>query len=75
MAIRVATTPKLVPKLVEFLASRPDTVVARVATDVIAVSLLGSIRADEQRDELEDRLRAWESSGRGVRAVLVPDVT
>jgi hypothetical protein len=73
MAMHVRTTPALVPNLLHYLTSRPDTLAVRVADDVIIVSLLGSLRVDGQQLELEDRLRAWEAGGRNARAELLPD--
>jgi hypothetical protein len=75
MPMRVRTTRALVPNLLHYLSSRPDALVTRVADDVIAVSLLGSLRVDGQQRELEHRLRAWEAGGRNARAEVLPDET
>ena len=73
MPMQVRTTPALVPNLLQYLTSRPDTLAARVGDDIIAVSLLGSLRVDRQQRELEDRLRAWEAGGRNARAEVLAD--
>ena len=73
MAMQVRTTPALVPNLLHYLTSRPDTLATRVAEDVIAVSLLGSLHVDRQERELEHRLRAWEAGGRNARAEVLAE--
>ena len=73
MAMQVRTSPALVPNLLHYLTSRPDTLATRVADDLIAVSLLGSLRVDRQQSELEDRIRAWEAGGRNARAQVLPE--
>ncbi len=75
MPMRVKTAPALVPNLLDYLTSRPDALVTRVADDEIAVSLLGSLRVEGQLRELEDRVRAWEARGRNAHAEVLADDT
>jgi len=66
--IRV-TDSAAVDDLVEFLESRADAVVERVAPRELEASLLGSYNDDAMQMELSLRIRAWEAAqhAKGVR--------
>jgi hypothetical protein len=59
--------------LAEFLRSRPDTVVEKVADDELEVSVVGSLDPSTMRMEIYLRVRAWESStqNQGVRVEVI----
>jgi hypothetical protein len=58
--------PNAVPDLLESLTRRPDVIAERVGENEIAVSLLGSRRAEWNKLELTLRIRAWQAGRESV---------
>jgi len=72
MLVRVSDSG-FTDELAEFLRSRPDTVVEKVADDELEVSVVGSLDPSTMRMEIYLRVRAWESStqNEGVRVEVI----
>lgn len=72
MLVRVSDSD-FTDELAEFLRSRPDTIVEKVADDELEVSLVGSLDPSTMQMEIYLRVRTWEATAKnqGVRVEVV----
>ena len=75
MRVRVSDAA-FTDEVAEFLRSRPDSVVEKIATDELEVSLVGSLDPSAMRMEIYLRVRAWESTAQdqNVRVEVISPV-
>ena len=75
MRVRVSDAT-FTDEVAEFLRSRPDSVVEKIATDELEVSLVGSLDPSAMRMEIYLRVRAWESTAQdqNVRVEVISPV-
>jgi hypothetical protein len=72
MLVRVSDT-EFTDELADFLRSRPDAIVEKIADNELEVSLVGSLDPATMQMEIYLRVRAWESGTRdqGVRVEVI----
>ena len=69
MRVKVSN-PALVRRLELFLTFDENVIVTRIAADEVEVSFLGSLNANAQQMQTEQRIRAWIAANPGSVVVM-----
>jgi hypothetical protein len=64
------SNPELVGRLELFLAFDENVIVTRIEADEVEVSFLGSLNANAQQMQTEQRIRAWIAANPGSVVVM-----